>query len=96
MVERTVVDQRANCSRRGVIMLVDSWSVVGGVEVVDGDGFPGVKCGLVEFNGRYRTRTATAQLTRRGRVLGSSPVFGQLFRFGPLLDKSGNVDSTAN
>jgi hypothetical protein len=41
MVERTVVDQRANCSRRGVIMLVDSWSVVG-VEVVDGETvFPG-------------------------------------------------------
>ena len=52
-------------------MLVDSWSVV---EVVDEDGltktvFPAVKCGLVEFNGRYRTRTQRQrQLTRR--VLG--------------------------
>ena len=84
MVERTVVDQRANCSRRGVIMLVDSWSVVG-VEVVDEDGVPGVQCGLVEFNGRYRTTysdSSSAHTTRH--VLGSSHVFGQLFDLAPL------------
>ena len=65
-------------------MLVDSWSVVGGVEVVDEDGFPGVMYGLVEFNGRYRTTQRQRQLSSRRRVLGSSPVFGQLFDLAPL------------